>query len=82
MDNSAMEDASDPEFQLGLTCHIEIEIEGGTPQEIDSSTVWALRNVADLIEGRKLESGFHPVKAPSGDKIGEAYLDYYETGPR
>ena len=82
MDNSAMDEASEPEFQPGLTCHIEIVIESGTPQEIDASPAWALRNVADLIEGRSLESGFHPVKAPSGDKIGEAYLDYYETGPR
>lgn len=82
MDNSAIDDASDPESQPGLTCHIEIEIESGTSQEIDAATASALRNVAELIEGRRLESGFHPVKAPSGDKIGEVYLDYYETGPR
>jgi hypothetical protein len=82
MDNSAMDDASDPESQPGLTCQIEIEIESGTSPEIDAATAWALRNVADLIEGRRLESGFHPVQAPSGEKIGEAYLDYHETGPR
>ena len=82
MDNRAMDDASDPELQPGLICHIEIEIESGTSQEINASTARALRNLADLIEARRLESGFHPVKAPSGDKIGEAYLDYYETGPR
>jgi hypothetical protein len=73
---------ADPELQPGLTCHIEIEIESGALQEINASTAWALRRVADLIEVGRLEGGFHPVKAPSGDKIGEAYLDYYETGPR
>ena len=82
MDNSAMNDASGPELQPGLTCHIEIEVERGTSQEIDAATACALRNIADLIEGRRLESGFHPVKAPGGDKIGEVYLDYYQTGPR
>jgi hypothetical protein len=82
MDNRARDDASDPELQPGLTCHIEIEIESGTSQEINASTAWALRKVAELIEVGRLESGFHPVKAPSGDKIGEAYLDYYETESR
>ena len=82
MDNGAMDDASDPELQPGLTCHIEIEIERGTSREIDAATAWALRDIADRIEGRRLETGFHPVQAPGGDKIGEVYLDYYETGPR
>lgn len=79
MDDRAMDDLSKHGLQPGLTCHIEIEVESGTSQEIDASTAWALRRVADLIEGGKLESGFHPVNAPSGDKIGEAYLDYHET---
>jgi hypothetical protein len=30
MDNVAMDDASDPEFRPGLTCHIEIEAESAT----------------------------------------------------
>lgn len=82
MDNVAMDDASDPEFRPGLTCHIEIKAESATSQQIDAMTAWALRSVADLIERRSLESGFHPVKAPDGEKIGEVYLDYHETGPR
>lgn len=77
-----IDDASDPEFRLGMTCHIEIETESATPQQIDAATAWALRSIADLIERRSLESGFHPVKAPDGEKIGDVYLDHHEIGPR
>ena len=75
-------DECDPELQPGLTCHVEIDNEcGQSARDIDATTAWALRNLAAQIEAGKLDSGFHPIKTPSGEKIGEVYLDYYETGP-
>ncbi|HWM49118.1 MAG TPA: hypothetical protein VNR11_19630 [Xanthobacteraceae bacterium] len=80
MSKSAM--VSGPGFQPGLICHVEIENGSGTARDIDAQTAWALRELAAQIEAGKLDSGFHPVKTPSGVKIGEAYLDYYQLGPR
>lgn len=72
----------DPSLQAGLKCDIEIVNELGTSKEIDKSTAWALRQVASQLEAGALETGFHPVTGPDGAKIGEVYLDFYETGPR
>jgi hypothetical protein len=67
---------SNDEMRPGLTCHVEIEC-----GDIATAT-WALRDLATQIEADKLDSGFDPIKGQSGEKIGEAYLDHYATGPR
>ena len=73
---------SDPDFQPGLMCDVEITSESGTAQEIDAETAWALRELAAQIEGGKLESGSYPIKGRNGLEIGKVSLDYYATGPR
>ena len=73
-------DEHDPELQPGLTCHIEIENDHGkTMREVLTGTGRALRAIAAQIESGTLEDGFHPINAPSGEKIGEVYLDYHAT---
>jgi hypothetical protein len=73
---------SEPDFQAGLTCDVEITNESSTVQEINAETAWALRELAAQIEGGKLESGSYPIKGRSGLEIGKVSLDYYTTGPR
>ncbi|MDE3016813.1 MAG: hypothetical protein KGI29_07870 [Pseudomonadota bacterium] len=71
---------SDPDLKLGLTCDIEINNESGnTLQDILKSTAEALRTIAAQIEADELDSGHHPIKTPSGEKIGEIYLDRHAT---
>ena len=71
------------ELQPSLKCDIEINIESGAPPEdINAMTAWALREIAAQIEADKLDTGFHPIKAPSGEKIGEVYLDHSATEPQ
>jgi hypothetical protein len=68
------------ELQPGLKCDIEINIESGaTPEDVNATTAWALRQIAAQIEADELDTGFHPIKAPTGEKIGEVYLDHYGT---
>lgn len=81
MDPRRLDDC-DPDFQPGLTCEIEINIESGTAQEIDARAARALRELAAQIESRKLESGHYPIKGQNGLEIGKLYIDYYATGPR
>jgi hypothetical protein len=76
-------DEYDPELQPGLTCHIEIENDHGkTMREVLAATACALRAVAGQIELGVLDDGFHPIRAPDGEKIGEVYLDHHETMER
>jgi len=73
-------DEHDPELQPGVTCHIEIENDhGSTMREVLSATAHALRAVAAQVEAGALEDGFHPIKSPNGEKIGEIYLDHHAT---
>jgi hypothetical protein len=66
------------EGQPALKCDIEIDNKvGKTDQEILASTAEALRSVAAQLEAGKLDTGFHPIKAPNGEIIGEVYLDHY-----
>ena len=77
-DDSRWMDERDDEVQLGLKCDVELTIESGdTYREIHAEAARALRAAAAQIEEGKLETGFHPVRTPSGEKIGEVYLDYY-----
>jgi hypothetical protein len=72
-------DLEDPAGQPILSCDIEINNEiCKTHKEVLSSTAEALRNLASQIETGKLEDGFHPIKTPNGDIIGEMYLDHCE----
>jgi hypothetical protein len=80
-DDSRWMDERDDEVQLGLTCHVELEVEsGGTYREILAEAARALRVTAEQIEGGKLDTGFHPVRTPSGKEIRQVYLDYHGTG--
>jgi len=64
--------------QPALKCDIEIDNKvGKTGREINASTAAALRIVAAQIEAGELNTGFHPIKAPNGEVIGEVYLDHY-----
>ena len=45
--------------------------------KLDASTAAVLRRIADQIEAGELETGFHPIKRPDGETIGEIYLDYH-----
>lgn len=75
-------DLEDPNGQPGLMCDIEINNETcKTHRELLAMTAEALRSLASQIETEKLEDGFHPIKTPSGDIIGEVYLDHYEIIP-
>jgi hypothetical protein len=68
------------EVQPGLKCDIEIDIHSGaTPEDINAMTARALRQIADQIEADELDTGFHPIKSPDGETIGEVYLDHYGT---
>ena len=68
------------ELKPGLKCDIEITNEiGVTPEEINASTAWALRQIATQIEADELDTGFHPIKAPNGEEIGKVYLDHYAS---
>ena len=46
-------------------------------QLIQTEAARALRATAAQIEEGKLDTGFHPVRTPSGEKIGEVDVDYY-----
>lgn len=66
------------EVQPGLKCDIEINIEtGATPEDINATTAWALREIAAQIEADTLDTGFHPIKDPNGEEIGQVYLDHH-----
>lgn len=66
-------DEDDPEMRPGLKCDIEIDCSNG------AAVAWVLRSLADKIETESLDSGWHDVNVPNGDKVGEVYLDYYQT---
>ena len=68
----------DPELQAGLTCHVELTIEGGTTfRDLLEKAAWALRTAAVQVEGGQLKDGFHPITTLKGEKLGEIYLDHY-----
>lgn len=56
-----------------VKCDIEIDCTNG------KAVAWVLRDLADKIGQESLDSGWHDVKVPNGDKVGELYLDFYET---
>ena len=55
-----------------LKCDIELDCANGL------ALAWVLRDLADKIENESMDSGWHDVKVPNGDKVGTVYLDYYE----
>lgn len=55
-----------------LKCDIEVDCRNG------KAMAWVLRDLADKIEKESLDTGWHDVKVPNGDKVGTIYLDYYE----
>jgi hypothetical protein len=78
MQNTAFDDRDiEDDGQPALKCDIEINnVFGKTARDVDVSTAAALRWVADQIEAGALDSGFHPIKRPDGEVIGEVYLDH------
>lgn len=65
------------EMQPCLQCDIEINVEtGASPEAVNAATAWALRELAAQIEADTLDSGFHAVKGPNGETIGQVYLDH------
>ena len=71
------------ELLPGLKCDIEINIESGTtPEDINATTAWALREIAAQIEAGKLDTGFHPIKAQNGEKSGGIYVTHSATEPQ
>jgi hypothetical protein len=71
-------DERDPELQLGVTCHVELEIKtGATFRELLAKVAWALRTAAVQLEAGKFEDGFDPVKMMTGEEIGQVYVDYH-----
>ena len=82
IDSRWMDDRED-DMTAGLTCHIEIDNEGGdTPREVATSTAKALRALAAQIEAGTLEDGHHPISLLDGKEIGEVYIDWYASGSR
>jgi hypothetical protein len=80
VEDSRWMDERDSEIQLGLKCDVELTIErGDTYRQILAEAARALRTTAAQLEGGKLEEGFHPLKALTGEEIGEVYVDYYGT---
>jgi hypothetical protein len=78
--NDNFMDDLDSEVQPALKCDVEIDNSSGrTLEEINKSTADALRSIASQIESDSLDTGFHPITTPSGEKIGQVYLDYYGT---
>lgn len=63
----------DPTIELGVKCDIEVDCKNG------KAVAWVLRHLADQVEQEGLDTGWHDVKVPNGDKVGTIYLDYYET---
>ncbi len=75
-------DESEDGFKSCLTCHIEIDNEGGdTPREVATSTAKALRALAAQIEAGTLDDGHHPINLLDGKEIGKVYIDWYASGP-
>ena len=70
-------DERDPELQLGLTCHVELDIEtGDTYRDILAKAARALRTTALQLEAGKFEDGFHPIMTLDGEELGKDYIDY------
>ena len=80
-DSSWMDERDpDPELQVGLTCHVELDIaQDGVYRDLLAKAATALRATAAALEAGKFEGGFHPVKTLSGEEIGQVYIDYYGT---
>ncbi len=54
-----------------LKCDLELDC-------INSKAVaWVLRDLSEKIEKENLDTGWHDIKVPNGDKVGELYLDFY-----
>ncbi|MCG7938894.1 MAG: hypothetical protein N0C88_08590 [Candidatus Thiodiazotropha lotti] len=60
-----------PDLEERLKCDVKIDCSNS------KAVAWVLRSLADQIEQENLDTGFHDVKVPNGDKVGEVYLDYY-----
>ncbi|MGH1378984.1 MAG: hypothetical protein ACRBB3_09210 [Alphaproteobacteria bacterium] len=54
-----------------LKCDIEIDCRNG------KAVAWVLRDLAEKIEQESLDTGWHDIKVPNGDKVGKLYLDFY-----
>lgn len=63
----------DDEIEDRLQCDIKIDCRN------EKAVAWVLRDLADKIESGILDTGYHDVTTPNGDKVGETYLDYYGT---
>lgn len=71
-------DEHNPEVKPGLQCDIEMSIEEGeTLKETASAVAKTLRALAGQIESGVLDTGHHPISSPTGQKIGEIYLDWF-----
>lgn len=55
-----------------VKCDVEIDCSNG------KAVAWVLRDLADKIEREGLDSGWHDIKVPNGEKVGQLYLDFYE----
>lgn len=61
----------DPSMEERLQCDIEINCTNG------KAVAWVLRDLANKVEQENLDDGYHDVKVPNGNKVGEVYLNYY-----
>jgi hypothetical protein len=73
-------DEFDPELVACLTCHVELEAKGTTYRPVVQNIAAALRETAAKIESGLLDTGFHDLESPAGEKLGEVYLDYSGEG--
>ena len=54
-----------------LKCDLEIDCSNS------KAVAWVLRDLAEKIEKENLDTGWHDITVPNGDKVGELYLDFY-----
>ncbi len=54
-----------------LKCDLEMDCSNS------KAVAWVLRDLAEKIEKDNLDTGWHDIKVPNGDKVGKLYLDFY-----
>ncbi|MGF6256434.1 hypothetical protein [Ensifer sp. LBL] len=68
---------ADPDWRVGLTCHVEIDVKGEKEPAVLKEAARVLRDLAGKLEADSLETGFHKLTALDGTEWGEVYLDHY-----
>jgi len=65
----------------GVTCHVELNVEGPSDKVTYGWTAKALREIADRLEANQYSDGHHDVTDKHGKKLGEVYFDFAEVNP-